>query len=63
MYQKVTIVGDGILNQQGLDGILALNTVAGNRDIAVLSLSALSGPARARPRMQPRSRGLAGVPR
>jgi len=32
MYQKVTIVGDGILNQQGLDGILALRTVAGNRD-------------------------------
>jgi len=36
MYQKVTIVGDGILNQQGLDGILALNTAAGNRDIGLV---------------------------
>ena len=31
MYQKLTIVGDGILTHQGLDGILALSTVAGNR--------------------------------
>ena len=58
MYQKVTIVGDGILNQQGLDGILALNTVAANRDIGVLSWSAFSDPVRASPELQARSRGL-----
>jgi hypothetical protein len=37
MYRKVTIVGDGILTRQGLDGVLVLNTVGGNRGISAPS--------------------------